>query len=222
MKLSVQSPMTQTHDSLTALEAQFAADHLELSPEAQDLLFRDARTANAFTDEPVTEEQVRAVYDLVKWAPTSMNNQPLRIVLVRTPEARGRLVELMSGNNKAKTSTAPLVAVLAADTDFHDELGKVFPHFEGARDLFAGNDEMREGSAMLNATLQVAYFILGVRAAGLAAGPMTGFDAVGVDREFFPDGVHRTLAVVNIGRPAEGAWMDRLPRLDYDEVVTSV
>lgn len=214
--------MTQTHDSLTALEAQFTNDHLELSPDAQDLLFRDARTANAFTDGPVSEEQVRAIYDLVKWAPTSMNNQPLRIVLLRSPEARGRLVELMGGNNKAKTSTAPLVAVLAADTDFHDELGKVFPHFEGARDLFAGNDEMRAGSATLNATLQVAYFILGVRAAGLAAGPMTGFDAAGVDREFFPDGVHRTLAVVNIGRPAEGAWMDRLPRLDYDEVVTSV
>ena len=222
MKLSVQRTMTQTHDSLTELEAQFAEDHLELSPEAQDLLFRDARTANTFTDEPVTEEQVRAIYDLVKWAPTSMNNQPLRIVLVRSPAARGRLVELMGGNNKAKTSTAPLVAVLAADTDFHDELGKVFPHFEGARDLFAGNDEMREGSATLNATLQVAYFILGVRAAGLAAGPMTGFDADGVDREFFPDGAHRTIAVVNIGRPAEGAWMDRLPRLDYDEVVTSV
>jgi 3-hydroxypropanoate dehydrogenase len=159
---------------------------------------------------------------LPKWLLLSRRNQPLRIVLVRTPEARGRLVELMGGNNKAKTSTAPLVAILAADTDFHDELGKVFPHFEGARDLFAGNDEMREATATLNGTLQVAYFILGVRAAGLAAGPMTGFDADGVDREFFPDGAHRTLAVVNIGRPAEGAWMDRLPRLDYDEVVTSV
>ena len=222
MKLSVQPLMTQTHDSLTALEAQFAADHLELSPEAQDLLFRDARTANTFTDEPVTEEQVRAIYDLVKWAPTSMNNQPLRILLVRTPEARGRLVEQMAGANKAKTSTAPLVAILAADDDFHDELPKVFPIFPGARDSFAGNDGHRRTTATLNASLQVAYFILGVRAAGLAAGPMTGLDAEGVDREFFPDGAHRTIAVVNIGRPAQGAWMDRLPRLDYDEVVTSV
>jgi nitroreductase len=213
--------MTQTHDSLSAFEAEFA-DHLELSADAQDLLFREARTANTFTDEPVTDEQMRAVYDLVKWAPTSMNNQPLRIVLVRSPEARTKLVEHMGGNNKPKTSVAPLVAVLAADLDFHDELGKVFPHFEGARDLFAGNEAMREGSARLNATLQVAYFILGVRAAGLAAGPMTGFDAAGVDRDFFPDGKHRTIAVVNIGRPAEGAWFERLPRLDYDEVVTTV
>jgi 3-hydroxypropanoate dehydrogenase len=213
--------MTQTHDSMTEYEAEFTG-HLELSPEAQDLLFREARTANSFTDEPVTEEQVRAVYDLVKWAPTSMNNQPLRVVLVRSPEARANLVEHMGGNNKGKTSTAPLVAILAADTDFHDEFGKTFPHFPGARDLFAENDDMREDTARLNATLQVAYFILGVRAAGLAAGPMTGFDAAGVDREFFPDGAHRTIAVVNIGRPAEGAWMDRLPRLHFDEVVTTV
>src|SRR6478735_3583109 len=116
MRLIVQRTMTQTHDSLTELEAQFAEDHLDLSPEAQDLLFRDARTANAFTDEPVTEEQVRAIYDLVKWAPTSMNIQPLRVVLVRTPEARGRLVEHMGGNNKPKTSTAPLVSNDAAAT----------------------------------------------------------------------------------------------------------
>jgi 3-hydroxypropanoate dehydrogenase len=221
MKLSVQSLMTQTHDSLTELEAQFA-DHLELSPDAQDLLFREARTANTFTDEPVTEEQVRAIYDLVKWAPTSMNNQPLRIVLVRTPEARGRLVEHMAGGNKPKTSTAPLVAILAADDDFHDELPKVFPIFPGARDSFAGNDDHRRATATLNASLQSAYFILGVRAAGLAAGPMTGLDADNVTREFFPDGKHRALMVVNIGHPAEGAWMDRLPRLEYDEVVTSV
>jgi nitroreductase len=213
--------MTQTHDALTEYEAEFAGQ-LELGSDAQDLLFREARTANTFTDNPVSDEQMRAIYDLVKWAPTSMNNQPLRIVLVRSPEARGRLVELMSGNNKAKTSTAPLVAILAADTDFHDELGKVFPHFPGARDIFADNDDMREGSARLNATLQVAYFILGVRAAGLAAGPMTGFDGAGVDREFFPDAAHRTIAVVNIGRPGPDAWFDRLPRLGYDEVVTAV
>jgi 3-hydroxypropanoate dehydrogenase len=213
--------MTQTHDAMTAFEAEFA-DRLELDPEAQDLLFREARTANTFSDEPVTDEQVRAVYELVKWAPTSMNNQPLRILLVRSPEARGRLVEHMGGNNKAKTSTAPLVAVLAADTDFHDELPRVFPHFEGARDLFAGDDEMREGTATLNATLQIAYFILGLRAAGLAAGPMTGFDADGLGREFFPDGKHRPLVVVNIGRPGENPWFDRLPRLEYDEVVATV
>jgi len=220
MKLTVQLHMTQTHDDLTELEAQFT-EHLELDADAANLLFREARTANTFSDEPVTDEQVRAIYELVKWAPTSMNNQPLRIVLVRSPEARARLVEHMGGNNKPKTSTAPLVAILAADDDFHDELPKVFPVFPAARDMFA-DDDMRRSSATMNATLQVAYFILGVRAAGLAAGPMTGFDADAVTKEFFPDGKHRALAVVNIGRAGDGAWFDRLPRLDYDEVVTTV
>jgi nitroreductase len=194
---------------------------LVLDRTAQDVLFREARTANSFTDEPVSDEQIRAIYDLVKYAPTSMNQQPLRVVLVRSAEARSRLVAHLSEGNRAKTATAPVVAVLAADVDFHDELPKVFPHAPGARDYFA-DETAREATAKLNATLQVGYFILGVRAAGLAAGPMTGFDAEAVDREFFPDGRHRTLVVVNIGRPGENAWFDRLPRLDYDEVVTAV
>jgi len=198
------------------------SEHLVIDPAAQDVLFRAARTANSFTDEPVTERQIQAIYDLVKYAPTSMNQQPLRVVLVRSDEARARLVTHLSEGNQKKTLSAPLVAILAADLDFHEELPKLFPHFPGARDMFAGDEETRETNARLNATLQVAYFILGVRAAGLAAGPMTGFDAAGVDKEFFLDGRHRTLVVVNIGKPGENAWFDRLPRLDYDEVVTSV
>jgi nitroreductase len=194
---------------------------LVLDDHAQNVLFREARTANSFTDEPVSDEQIRAVYDLVKYAPTSMNQQPLRVVLVRSPEARERLVSHMSDGNKAKTSTAPVVAILAADLHFHEEMPKVFPHAPGVKDMFAADDALREKNATLNATLQVAYFILGVRAAGLAAGPMTGFDAAGIDQDFFPDGKHRTLVVVNIGKPGENAWFDRLPRLPYDEVVTA-
>jgi nitroreductase len=213
--------MTQIHaDNLTAYEAEFG--RLELDPRAQDLLFREARTANTFSDEPVTDEQVETIYDLVKWAPTSMNNQPLRIVLVRSPEARARLVDLMFEGNRPKTETAPLVAILAADVDFHDELPSQFPHFPGARDLFAADEAARESAAKLNAALQIGYFTMGVRAAGLAAGPMTGVDLAGVDREFFPDGRHRALVVMNIGKAGENAWFDRLPRLAYDEVVTSV
>jgi nitroreductase len=213
--------MTQIHaDNLTAYEAEFG--RLELDPRAQDLLFREARTANTFSDEPVTDEQVETIYDLVKWAPTSMNNQPLRIVLVRSPEARARLVNLMFEGNRPKTETAPLVAILAADVDFHDELPSQFPHFPGARDLFAADEAARESAAKLNAALQIGYFTMGVRAAGLAAGPMTGVDLAGVDREFFPDGRHRALVVMNIGKAGENAWFDRLPRLAYDEVVTSV
>lgn len=197
------------------------AQAIQIDEAAQDLLFREARTANAFTDEPVTDEQLLAIYDLVKWAPTSMNNQPLRIVVLRSEEAKARLVPLLAEGNQAKTAAAPAVALLAADVDFHDELPKLFPHFPGARDLFTDEDA-RIGTAELNASLQIGYFILGIRAAGLAAGPMTGFDAEAISEEFFPDGRHRVLVAVNIGKPAENAWMDRLPRLDYDEVVTTL
>ena len=196
--------------------------YLELEKDAQDLLFRSARTANAFTDEPVTDDQVRAIHDLVKWGPTAMNIQPLRVVLVRTPESRARLVELMNDNNRPKTSIAPLTLILAADVDFHDELHRVFPHATDARDRLDADETGRERMAKFNALLQAAYLIVGIRAAGLAAGPMTGFDAAAVDAEFFPDGRHRSLVVVNVGHPAPDAFRDRLPRLEYEDVVTVV
>lgn len=195
---------------------------LALAPEAQDLLFREARTANTFTDEPVTDEQVRAIHDLVKWAPTAMNQQSLRVLLVRSPEARERLVPHMSPGNQPKTRTAPLTAVLAADMDFHEHLPEVFPHKPGAKESLDGDEEARERVSRLNATVQVGYFIIGVRAAGLAAGPMTGFDTAGVNKEFFPGGRHRALVIVNIGRPGPDAWFDRNPRLAFKQVVTTV
>ena len=194
---------------------------LALGAEAQDLLFREARTANTFTDEPVSDEQMQAVYDLMKFAPTSMNTSPLRIVLVRSPEARERLVAHMSDRNQPKTAAAPLVAILAADLDFHEHLSKLVPHRPDAKNVFA-DDAKRAASARFNATLQAGYFILAVRAAGLAAGPMTGYDADGINAEFFGDGRCSVLAVVNIGRPGADAWFARAPRLDYDEAVSSV
>jgi len=194
---------------------------LALAPEAQDLLFRQARTPNTFTDEPVTDEQIQAIYDLVKYAPTSLNCQPLRVLLVRTPEARARLVPHMLGFNQAKTATAPLTAILAADTEFHEHLPRLVPFRPGAKDNFA-DPEMRERVARFNAGLQVGYFILGIRAAGLGAGPMSGFNPAGVDAEFFPDGRYKSLVVINIGIPGPNAWFDRLPRLEHDEVVTVI
>lgn len=205
---------------LDAFEAEFAAP-MAVSAEVQDLLFRDAHTANAFSDEPVTDEQMRAVYELVKWGPTAMNSQPLRVVLVRSAEARARLVAQMADGNKAKTAAAPLVAVLAADVDFHDEFHRTFPAFAGARASFA-DETIRTNAATLNSSLQIGYFIVGVRAAGLAAGPMGGFDAEGVSREFFPDGRHRALVVVNIGRPTEESFRPRQPRLAFTDAVTTV
>ncbi|MBT2376277.1 malonic semialdehyde reductase [Streptomyces sp. ISL-111] len=194
---------------------------LVLDPAAQDLLFREARTANTFTDEPVTDEQVEAIYDLVKFGPTAFNQSPLRLVLVRSAEGRERLVRHMAEGNRPKTATAPLVAILAADNEFHEELPALLPHFPQARDMFFAERPVRESAAGLNAALQAAYFIIGVRAAGLAAGPMTGYDAAGIQKEFL-DGDHTPLMVVNIGKPGEDAWFPRSPRLSYDEVVTTV
>ncbi|WP_406006987.1 malonic semialdehyde reductase [Streptomyces sp. NBC_00637] len=194
---------------------------LVLDATAQDLLFREARTANTFTDEPVTDEQVQAIYDLVKYGPTAFNQTPLRITLVRSPEARERLVQHMAEGNQAKTAAAPLVAILSADNEFHEELPTLFPAFPQAKDLFFSTRPAREGAAALNAALQAAYFIIGIRAAGLAAGPMTGVDLEGVRKEFLDDD-HTPLMVVNIGKPGEGASYPRSPRLAYDEVVTTV
>ncbi|GAB3174025.1 3-hydroxypropanoate dehydrogenase [Micromonospora palomenae] len=198
-----------------------AADLLALDREAQDLLFRAARTANTFTDEPVTDAQVAAIHDLVRYGPTALNGQPLRVLLARSAPARARLLPHVSAGNRAKTATAPLVAVLAADVDFHHRLPELFPHRPEAKDWLADRAE-RVAQARFNATLQAGYFLLGVRAAGLAAGPMAGFDAAGVRREFFPDGRHEVLLLVNIGRPGPDAWHDRLPRLAAEEVIRTL
>jgi 3-hydroxypropanoate dehydrogenase len=191
---------------------------LALSPEAQDLLFREARTANTFSDEPVTDEQIAAIYELVKYAPTALNTQPLRIVLVRDGEPRERLLKHMADGNRDKTANAPLVAILAADTEFHEHLDRTFPHLPNARDMFADH-AARERAARFNATLQAGYFLLGVRAAGLAAGPMGGFDAAGIDEDLLAGRNLKSFMVVNIGKPGENAWFPRLPRLEQDEVV---
>ncbi|MFG1780162.1 malonic semialdehyde reductase [Micromonospora sp. NPDC049051] len=200
--------MTDTHTPL-----------INLDPHAQALLFTDARTANTFTDEPVTDEHLHAIYELAKYPPTAANTQPLRILYVRPGEGRTRLVTHMNEGNRAKTATAPMVAVLAADTDFHEHIPHVFPVRPQMRDDLAPNPDARERMARFNATLQIGYYLLAVRAAGLAAGPMAGFDAAAIDREFFADSTWKTLLVVNIGRPGENAWFPRLPRLDYTDVV---
>ncbi|WP_426565697.1 malonic semialdehyde reductase [Angustibacter sp. McL0619] len=212
--------MTSTLNESVTLQSDLA-DVLELSRDAQDLLFRSARTANTFTDEPVTDDQVAAIYDLVRWAPTAMNSQPMRVTVVRSPDGRERLLGHMAEGNRAKTAAAPLVAVLTADTDFHEHLPRTFPHFPGAKDAFA-DAEVRERTGRFNASLQVGYFILGVRAAGLSAGPMAGFDAAGLEQEFFAGTGQRVLAVVNIGHPGPDAWFPRNPRLELDDVVTAV
>ncbi len=188
---------------------------------AVDLLFREARTANTFTDEPVSDEQLEALYEIVKFGPTAMNLQSLRIVAVRTAEAKERLLGHMSKGNKAKTESAPLVLILAADVDFHEQFHITFPHSPTAKDSFP-DPARREVMARQQAWLQAGYLILGVRALGLAAGPMAGFNAASLDEDFFAGTSWRSFCVVNVGKPGPDAWRERLPRLAFEDAVRTL
>ena len=207
-------PLGTAHLSLVPDVATLALDD-----RAADMLFREAHTAYRFTDEPVTDAQMRAVHELVKWAPTAINGQPLRVTLVRSREARDQLIARLGPGNRAKAQSAPLVAILSYDLDFHETLPEVLPSSPNARDRFA-DEAGRHAFGSFNGALQAAYFMIGVRAAGLAAGPMGGFDKAGVDADFFPDGRQRSLLVVNIGHPAVDGQFPRSPRLPYERVVS--
>jgi 3-hydroxypropanoate dehydrogenase len=136
-----------------------------------------------------------------------------------TPEAKGRLVSHMNEGNQAKTAAAPVTAVLAVDTDFHEYVPEVFPINPALKDVLADAPEMRDGMGRFSAGLQIGYFLLAVRAEGLVAGPMAGFDGEAIDKEFFPDGRFKSLLVVNIGHPGENPWFPRLPRLPHDNTL---
>ncbi|MHC5559478.1 malonic semialdehyde reductase [Kocuria sp. U4B] len=196
-------------------------DQLALDAATADLLFREARTATEFLDEPVDDAQLRAVHELAKMGPTAMNIQPLRVTWVRSPEARERLVQHMAEGNKVKVAAAPAVAVLSYDVDWHEQLPALFPPAAGNQQVFAANEELRAQMGRDNAHLQAGYFVLAVRAAGLAAGPMGGFDPAGVDAQFHAGTNRRSVLVVAVGRPAAPRH-ERLPRLDFDAVTTVV
>lgn len=192
-----------------------------LNNEAQRLLFTEARTANSFSPEPVSDAQIEALYELAKWGPTSMNTQPMRLVLARTAEAKAKVVSHLFDGNKPKAEMAPLVAVVAADLQFHETLPEVFPIFPGAKDLFA-DEGYRTQFALSQAWLQAGYFIMGVRALGLAAGPMLGVNTAGIDADLLAGTNLRSIMVMNIGKPGENPWFDRLPRLDYARAVKAM
>ena len=182
-------------------------------------LFTDARTANSFAPTEVTDAELAEIWNLAKWPPTAANSQPLRVLYVRPGEGRDRLVAHMADGNREKTAAAPAVAVLAQDVEYHEYIPTVLPFRPELKDVLAADETMRTTMGGFNAALQVGYFILAVRAAGLAAGPMAGFDAAGVDAEFFPDGRWRSVLVVNIGHPGQDPWFGRLPRLEHEDAV---
>jgi len=183
---------------------------------ALDALFRTARTQNSWRPAPVSDEELRALYDLLKWGPTSANSSPARFVFLRTAEARERLRPALSAGNIDKTMSAPVVAIVAYDPRFYDELPKLFPHAD-ARAWFAGNPELAEETAFRNGTLQGAYLIMAARAIGLDAGPMSGFDRARVDEIFFAERGWKSNFLVNLGHGDGTGLFDRSPRLTFGE-----
>ena len=190
-----------------------------LDPRATDILFREAHTAYAFTDEVVTDDQLAEVYDLVRHGPTALNSQPLRVLFIRSDEAKARLLPHLSEGNRPKAQSAPVVAVLAADIDFHENLPRVAPQAPNAKDNFT-DVAAREQMAMFNAAIQAGYFVVAARAVGLDAGPMGGFDRAGINGEFFADVPLKSILVVNLGHAAPEGTFPRNPRLEFHEAVT--
>jgi 3-hydroxypropanoate dehydrogenase len=200
-------------------EASALAPSSALTDEALAALFTEARTANSFADTPVSDDELLSIWNLAKWAPTQANFQPMRTLFVQTREGRERLVEHMSDGNKAKTLAAPAVAVLAYDKGFHQNIAVTTPHLAHMTGYFEENEAARHDSARNNGWLQAGYFVLAVRAAGFAAGPMSGFDAEAVDKEFFPGNEWGSFMVVNIGHPTADSYRNRGPRLEPDNVL---
>ena len=181
-------------------------------------LFLDARSYNGWLEGEVTDDQLRRLYDILKMGPTSFNCCPARFVFLSTPEAKQRIEPHLRPNNVQKTMSAPVVAIIAYDTVFYEQMPKLTPHRPETRDFFAGNEALADVTAFRNGTLQGAYFLIAARAVGLDCGPMSGFDNAGVDAEFFPDGKFRSNFICGLGRGDPESLFGRLPRLEFDEV----
>ena len=186
---------------------------------ALDTLFFSARSQNGWRTDEVGDDELRAAYDIAKWGPTSMNTQPMRIVFLRSAEAKERLRPAMAPTNVDKVMGAPVVALIAFDEAFHQHLPRTFPHNPGAQAFFASNEALIKPTAFRNGTLQAAYFFLALRAVGLDAGPMSGFDPAKVQAEFFAgEDTVRINMVCAIGHGDPAKVYGRSPRLDFDDV----
>ncbi|HEV8210102.1 MAG TPA: malonic semialdehyde reductase [Vicinamibacterales bacterium] len=193
------------------------AEEMGLDEGSLNQLFRDARSHNAWLDRPVDETVLRELYDLAKLAPTSANSQPMRVVFVRSPEAKALLKPALAPQNVQKTMTAPITAIIAHDLEFYEQLPKLMPHVD-ARSWFAARPaEQIERAAFQGSSMQGAYLIIAARALGLDAGPIGGFDTAKVDAAFFPGGKVRSNFIVNLGYGDPGGLYPRNPRLDFDE-----
>jgi 3-hydroxypropanoate dehydrogenase len=179
-------------------------------------LFAGARTQNGYLDQPLPDERLRELYELLKWGPTSANSSPARFVFVRSAEAKARLLACMSAGNQQKVREAPVTVIIGMDMAFPELLPKLFPHTD-ARSWFAGKPELIATTAMRNSSLQGAYLILAARALGLDCGPMSGFDAEQMDAAFWAGTTVRTNFVCTLGTGDPARLMPRSPRLNFDE-----
>ena len=189
-----------------------------LDAAALDRLFRTARTFNAFTGE-VTDADLAAIYDLMKFGPTSANASPARFVFVRSAAAKEMLRPALSPGNLDKTMRAPCTVIVAHDLEFHERLPELFPHTD-ARSWFVGKPELIATTAFRNGSLQGAYFMLAARALGFDCGPMSGFDSAKVDAAFFPDGKVKSNFLINLGKGDPAGLFPRSPRLPFAEACT--
>lgn len=189
---------------------------LPLDTNALAALYTEARTHSHWTDEPVPDELLHRLYELIRLAPTSANCSPGRFVFVRTPEGKARLAPALSKGNLDKTMSAPVTVIVAWDTAFYEALPRLFPHAD-ARSWFTGSPAAAHETAFRNSSLQAAYLILAARALGLDAGPMSGFDKAKVDAAFFAGTPWTTNLLVNLGHGDASRVQERLPRLPFDE-----
>jgi 3-hydroxypropanoate dehydrogenase len=186
-----------------------------LNDTALDQLFRQARTVHAFKDVPVADETLRQLYDLLKWGPTAFNAQPARYVLVKSAEAKAKLLPALMPGNVPQVQGAAVTVIVAQDTRFHEHLPELFPVYD-AKPLFDANAALTEATAMRNSSMQGAYLILAARALGLDSGAMSGFDPQAVNAAFFPDGRYKANFLINLGVADAAGIMPRGPRLAFD------
>jgi len=192
-----------------------------LDDEALKALFAEARTQNNFAATPVSDADIRRIYDAMKYGPTSANSSPGRFVIIRTAAGKERLRPALSPGNVEKTMAAPVTVIVAYDPRFYDMLPKLFPHGD-ARSWFAGNATLAEETAFRNSTLQGAYLMLAARAIGLDAGPMSGFDREETDRIFFAESGWKSNFLVNLGHGTGEGIFPRAPRLDFGEACQEI
>jgi 3-hydroxypropanoate dehydrogenase len=187
-----------------------------LTPENLAILFSDARTHNEWQNKPVSDDQLRAIYDLMKWGPTSANCSPARMVFVKSEVERNKLLACVGPGNQDKTRTAPVTVIIGMDMAFYEQLPTLFPHAD-ARAWFAGNQALIDATAFRNSSLQGAYLMLAARALGLDCGPMSGFDADKVNAAFFAGTEVKANFICNLGYGDAAKLFPRSPRLAFDE-----